>query len=536
VPEFRVLGPLEVLGADGKRPTLGGQKQRAVLALLLLRANRVVSTEFLIEALWGESPPRTASTSLQNSISSLRKVLGAAVVETHPAGYRLVADEDSIDLVRFERLVSEARALEPPERAERLEEALALWRGDALGELAFETFASADVRRLEELHLATIEERIDADLACGRCAELVPELEGLIAREPLRERLRGQLMLALYHSGRQADALRVYQDARRGLVEELGLEPSPQLQELNAQILRQEVPRPRVAAVAADVGHFEEVASTVLSGRLVPVLGTDVGALADELARRFEYADGDHDLAQVAQFVALTKGSGPLHDELRELLGATGAPTPVHRFFAALPPLLRDRGLPHQLLVTTSYDLSLEQALLDADEEFDVVSYVAAGRDRGRFCHRDPSGATHMIELANTYATELSLEERTVVLRLDGCVDDAEGVVVTEDDFIGYLARADVGSALPVSVAAKLRRSHFLFLGYGMREWSLRLVLDRIWAGEQLAYRSWAVVETARPLERQFWAARNVDLLEQSLEAYVDGLGRHLGIATGVVA
>jgi hypothetical protein len=141
-----------------------------------------------------------------------------------------------------------------------------------------------------------------------------------------------------------------------------------------------------------------------------------------------------------------------------------------------------------------------------------------------------------MIELANTYATELSLEERTVVLRLDGCVDDAEGVVVTEDDFIGYLARADVGSALPVSVAAKLRRSHFLFLGYGMREWSLRLVLDRIWAGEQLAYRSWAVVETARPLERQFWAARNVDLLEQSLEAYVDGLGRHLGIATGVVA
>jgi len=529
VPEFRILGPLEV-SAAGAPLALGGQKQRAVLALLLLRANQVVSTEFLIAAIWGETPPRTAATSLQNSISALRKLLGPGVVETHAAGYRLLADDDSLDLTRFERLVAEARLLEPSERAERLTEALALWRGEALGELAYETFATSEVRRLEELRQAAVEERIDAELACGRDAELVPELEGLIAAEPLRERLRGQLMRALYHSGRQVDALRVYQDARRELVDALGLEPSPQLQELHAQILRHEVADPRPAEEEGGAPHFEEVVSALLSGRLVPVLGTDVGALAEGLARRFELSDGDRDLARVAQFVALTKGSGPLLDELRTLLEAQAVPTRVHRFFASLPRLLRERGLPHQLLVTTGYDLALEQALLEAGEEFDVVSYVAAGRDRGRFCHREPEGTTHVIELANTYATELSLERRTIVLRLDGGLGEDDGVVVTEDDFISYLAHRDVGSALPVGLAAKLRRSHFLFLGYGMREWSLRLVLDRIWAGEPLAYRSWAVVEAARPLERQFWAARGVDLLEQPLDDYVAGLGSHVGL------
>jgi SIR2-like domain/Bacterial transcriptional activator domain len=338
-------------------------------------------------------------------------------------------------------------------------------------------------------------------------------------------------MLALYHSGRQADALRAYQDARRELVE-LGLEPSPRLQQLHAQILRQDVPAPRVAEAVADESHFEAVAEALVSGRLVPVLGADVGALAERLAARFELGDGDGDgdLARVAQFVALTKGPGPLLDELRALLGSSPAPTSVHRFFASLASVLRDRELPHQLLVTTSYDLALEQALLEAGEEFDVVSYVAAGRDRGRFCHREPGGETHVIEVANTYATELSLERRTVVLRLDGGLAEGDGVVVTEDDFISYLVHGDVGRALPVALAAKLRHSHFLFLGYGMREWSLRLVLDRIWGGEPLAYRSWAVVETARPLERQFWSARGVDLLEQPLEEYVGALGRQLGV------
>jgi len=521
---FRALGPLEVLDETGAPIALGGQKQRAVLALLLLRANRVVSKETLIEALWGESPPRAAVTALQNSIVALRKVLGADVLETRPPGYRFVVDEDAVDLLQFERLVAAARGLEPAERAEHLREALALWHGEPLGDLALEAFAAADVRRLEELRLTALEERIDADLACDRHAELVAELEGLVAREPLRERLRGQLMLALYRSGRQAEALHAYQDARRALVEELGLEPNPQLQELHAQILRQEVPRPRAAAADGDALHFEEVAAAFHAGRLVPVLGTDVPALGEELARRFDYRDHGSDLARVAQFVALTKGPGPLHDELHTLLESTAAPTGVHRFFASLPPMLRARGLPHQLLVTTSYDLALEQALLDAAEEFDVVSYLASGRDRGRFCHRDPSGETRVIELPNLYVTELSLDRRTIILRLNG----EERFVVTEDDYIGYLARGDVASAVPVALAAKLRRSHFLFLGYGLREWSLRLVLDRISAGEPLGYRSWAVVGEVRPLERQLWQARDVDLLEQPLEQYVSALAQYV--------
>jgi hypothetical protein len=280
----------------------------------------------------------------------------------------------------------------------------------------------------------------------------------------------------------------------------------------------------------------------MLAGRLVPVLGTDTGPIAAGLAARFDYPPGEApDLTRVAQYVALTKGAGPLHDELHALLAESPAPTGLHRFFAALPPLLRERGVPHQLLVTTSYDLALEQAFLDAGEEFDVVSYVAAGRDRGRFCHRDPTGETRVIELPNMYVTELSLERRTVVLKLHGGLEatpngEQQSFVVTEDDYIGYLARGDVGGAIPVALAAKLRRSHFLFLGYGMREWSLRLVLDRICGGEPFAYQSWAVLPAARPLERQFWRTRDVDLLEQPLDEYVDALGRYVGVGTEATA
>jgi DNA-binding SARP family transcriptional activator len=529
VPEFRILGPLEVTGDDGGLLVLGGQRQRAVLAILLLRANQVVSTEFLVDALWGEQPPRTATTSLQNSISALRKLLGPEVLLTRPPGYQLAVEPDAIDLGRFERLVAEARGLEPADRAAVLREALALWRGEPLAEIAFEPFAMSEMRRLDELRLTALEDRIDADLATERYAELVPELEGLVASHPLREGLRGQLMLALYHSARQADALRAYQDARRALVDEVGLEPSPQLQELHAQILRQEVPRPRLAAIAVDTTHFEEVAEALLAGRLIPVFGADAGELADQLARRFDYEDDGRDLTRVAQFVALTKGAGPLYDELQALLQTPAAPTPAHRFFASLPPVLRERGVPHQLLVTSSYDLALEQALLEAGEEFDVVSYIASGRDRGRFSHREPSGETRVIELPNTYATELSLDRRTVVLKLHGGLDQ-DSVVVTEDDFIRYFSQGGLGGAIPVGVAARLRRSHFLFLGYGMYEWSLRLVLDRMLGGEPLSYRSWAVQPDARPLERHFWRSRDVDLLEEQLDTYLDALGRHVGV------
>jgi hypothetical protein len=208
--------------------------------------------------------------------------------------------------------------------------------------------------------------------------------------------------------------------------------------------------------------------------------------------------------------------------------------TAVHRFFAALPPLLRERGAPHQLIVTTSYDVALERAFAEAGEEFDVVAYVATGRHRGKFCHLAPDAEPRLIDLPNTYI-DLSLERRTVILKVHGQVDRSldrewESFVVTEDDYIDYLAQADVASAVPVGLAAKLRRSHFLFLGYTMADWNLRVILNRLWGDQPLSYRSWAVQPQPLPLEREFWRRRDVDVFELPLEKYVAGLSAHAGL------
>ena len=540
--EFRVLGPLEAVSEDGQPLRLGGPRQKALLALLLLHPNEVVSTGRLVDELWGEHPPPTATTSLQNAVSALRKVLGPEVLVTRAPGYLLRVEPGQLDAEVFERRVGESRGLDPEARGAALREALALWRGPALAEFADEPFAEMEARRLEELQLGATEDRIEADLEADRAGEVVAELESLVARNPLRERLRSQLMLALYRSGRQADALAAFQSARRELVEELGIEPGPELQSLHQAILRQEAGLNLAATGVSKEENLEQVADALLAGRLVPVLGTDVGGLATQLAERFEYPpDEPGDLARVAQYIALIRGSGPLYDELHALLEQPTQPTPVHRFFAALPPLLRERGSPHTLLVTTSYDLALEQALLDAGEEFDVVFYIAAGRDRGRFCHLRPDGAARVIDVPNTYATDLSLDQRTIVLKLHGGIDaspgrERESFVVTEDDYIDYLARGETGTAVPVALAAKLRRSHFLFLGYGMRDWNLRLVLGRVWGGEGLSYRSWAVQPDASPLERQFWRTRGVELFEVPLGDYVGALERYVGLDAGARA
>lgn len=232
--EFRILGPLEVT-EHGRLLALGGTKQRALLALLLLRANEVVSRDRLIDELWGGSPPGSGKTALQVHVSQLRKALGRNLILTQPPGYLIRVSDGELDLHRFEQLVAAARAEEPVEAARLLREGLALWRGAPLAELG-DSFAAAE-RALEEQRLAALEQRIDADLALGRHAELVPELEGLVREQPLRERLRGQLMLALYRSGRQADALEVYRSGRRLLDEELGLEPADELQRLERAIL-----------------------------------------------------------------------------------------------------------------------------------------------------------------------------------------------------------------------------------------------------------------------------------------------------------
>jgi DNA-binding SARP family transcriptional activator len=534
VRDFRILGPLEVVGDEGPLP-LGGQKQRAVLAVLLLDANRVVSVDRLVDALWGEHAPKTAMTSLQNFVSQLRKALGADVLETQMPGYRLRVDPGELDVDRFRQLCAAARTAELGERRTALREALALWRGPPLADFQFEAFAQGEIARLDELRLAALEDRVEADLEAGLAAELVAELESLVGNHPLRERLRAHLMLALYRSGRQAEALQVYQDARRALVEELGIDPSPALQELHGAILRQEVGLQPVGTPAPAEDHFEEVIATMLSGRVVPVLGTDVRELAQRLAHRFGYPDeeGVQTLARVAQYVAVMKGSGPLYDELHDLLARDIPPTNVHRFFASLPPVLRARGVPHQLLVTTSYDHALERAFDEAGEAFDVVSYLATGRGRGHFCHIRPDGSGTLIDRPNTYVAELDLERRTVILKLHGRAElgdvrEWESFVVTEDDYIDYLAQAEIANVVPVSLAARLRRSHFLFLGYTMADWNLRVVLNRLWGDQPLSYRSWAVQPSAKPLEREFWRRRDVDVLEAPLEAYVGGLSRYL--------
>jgi DNA-binding SARP family transcriptional activator len=535
VPDFRILGPLEVVDETGPL-LLGGQKQRCVLALLLLEAPRPVSTDRLVDVLWGERPPRTAATSLQNFISQLRKALGPDVLVTKPPGYALAVGPEDLDLERFRRLVADARAADDPRgRAERLREALALWRGPALADVEFESFAQSEIGRLEEERLAALEERIDADLEAGRHSELVGELELLVERHPVRERLRAHLMLALYRSGRQAEALNVYQDARRTLVDQLGIEPGRDLQELHRAILRQDVRvhAPGSAPPAED--HFEDVVRVLLSGRLVPVLGADVAELANRLAERFEYSENGAELPRVAQFIAVMKGSGPLYDELHAHFDTDVAPNSVHRLLAALAPRFREAGVPHQLIVTTRYDLALETAFLEAGEEFDVVSYVATGPARGKFCHIDPKGHGRLIDLPNTYATELSLDKRTVILRLHGRVDrgperEWESFVVTEDDYIDYLAPTDLAGALPVALAAKLRRSHFLFLGYTMADWNLRVILNRLWSDQPLSYRSWAVQPEPKPLEREFWRKRDVEVHELPLEQYAGVLARYAGV------
>ncbi|MDQ2969379.1 MAG: AfsR/SARP family transcriptional regulator [Actinomycetota bacterium] len=268
--EFRILGPLEVV-EQGRALPLGGARQRTVLALLLTRANEVVSADRLIDELWGTQPPRSAANALQYHVSQLRKALAphTAIVTQEP-GYVIRVGPDELDLLRFELLVEEAQQAAPEVAARKLREALALWRGPPLADVAHESFAQMEVLRLEELHMGALEQRVDADLALGHYAELVGEVQVLVREHPLRERLRAALMQALYGSGRQVEALEVYRETRRLLVDELGIEPSPALQELEQAILRHDPaltslespPKPRqrsIMLVATDPRRLDDL-------------------------------------------------------------------------------------------------------------------------------------------------------------------------------------------------------------------------------------------------------------------------------------
>jgi YVTN family beta-propeller protein len=290
VREFRVLGSLEVVDQDGAL-ALGPPQQRALLAVLLLHRGEAVSSDRLIDEIWGERPPASANKLVQGYVSNLRKTLGNGMLITEGRGYALRLEPGGLDVDRFETLVAQGRhALEEGDALTAgavLREALALWRGPPLADFAYEPFAQSEIARLEEARLAALEDRIDADLASGEHTRLVGELEALVREHPVRERLRGQLMLALYQSGRQADALQAYRDARGELLDELGLEPGRALQEVEHAILAHdpalEAPgRPTPRGSPATAGRGLRGAALIAAAGVL--LLTAIAAVAVKLA------------------------------------------------------------------------------------------------------------------------------------------------------------------------------------------------------------------------------------------------------------
>src|SRR5215208_161006 len=361
--EYRVLGPLEALDSEGPLP-LGGAKQRALLALLLLNANHVVSRERLIDELWGENPPETAVTSVQVYVSRLRKLLPDGSLVTRPPGYALEVEPENVDLIRFERLVKDGRAAlaagDPVSAAETIRAAIALWRGPALTEFATEPFAQIEGGRLDDLRVAALEERIDADLQLGRHAELTGELEVLITSHPHRERLRAQLMLALYRAGRQSEALDVYRNLRATL-DEIGIAPGENLQRLERQILNHDreidAPALPIAEATAPAKPLERQRVTVLFAAL---------DATNEV---------EDDPVQTAAFF------DRLHDEATAEIEAAGGSVEKGLVGALLATFARDEHAAH------AANAALDAATTDADVRRGAVPTDRA-RDRRR--HRRP--------------------------------------------------------------------------------------------------------------------------------------------------
>ncbi len=543
VLRIRILGPLEVENEQGL-VQLGGARQRAVLAVLVLRVNEIVPKDSLFTAVWGERPPATVDDALHNQIGQLRKLLGADVIETRAPGYRLRVPPEQIDAVEFERLVQRAREQSPEDRSRTLARALALWRGEPLADLTFESFAQEAIARLVDLRLEARVARLEAELECGRHAEVVSEARGLLAANPLHETLANVLIVALYRSNRQGEAMQVFIGVRDLLDAEYGQPPGPALQATYKLILNHSraLAIPPGSAPTRDE-RFEEIVRAALASQLVPVLGPGLtgstpapgpAAAAEHLAQRFgcppEHCGG---LTRVGQWVSVTHGAGPLYDELHALYAAEFEPGPVHRSLAALPPLLRARGLPCQLLLTLSFDRMLEQALSDAGEQYDVVSFVALGRDRGKFLHVTADGATRVIDEPNL-EVGLAAGERTLILKLNGGSDELMGrvrdtYVVSEDHYIDYLSQSDAWAVLPVGLAAHIRRSHLLFVGYDLTEWSLRVFLRRLWGEEPIAYPSWVTEAQGSRFIEKSWRELNVDVLDVVPDESLEALRRRLG-------
>ena len=342
--DIRILGPFEV-SVDGERVALGGVRQRAVLAALVLRAGEAVPLDRLIDDLWGERAPATAPHAVRVYVSQLRKALGgaAAALETRGRAYVLHVGPDELDLTRFERLLAAGRAaLEArrPELAEeRLAEALALWRGPALGDLAYEAFAQAAIARLDELHALALEDHVDAELELGRHEQLVPRLEALVREHAHRERLHGQLMLALYRCGRQADALDAYHRFHGRLDDELGIVPTRRLQDLQAAILRHD---PALAPAQPPAGSS---AGALDAGRAVVGVCLDEAQL-DAVAAAVEALAASQPSAEAVLVRAVARDgtagadlSGPLRplEAWRAAAIARGVPARTAAFRSADP-------------------------------------------------------------------------------------------------------------------------------------------------------------------------------------------------------
>lgn len=299
--------------------------------------------------------------------------------------------------------------------------------------------------------------------------------------------------------------------------------------------------------------HYTLVVKALLDGRLIPFLGAGVNLcgrpekvawqhgqylpkgdeLAAYLSQEFEYAADDAtDLLRVSQYIAVMAGSGPLYEKLHGLFDADYPPTPLHGFFATLPKILREKGYasPYQLLVTTNYDDMLERAFEAAGEPYDVLTYAADGQYRGKFSHRLPNGETRFIEDLNNYRVvpieiPSRMVKRPVILKIHGTINraypDEDSYVITEDHYIDYLTHTEIERILPPSAVVKLKNSSFLFLGYSLRDWNLRVILHRIWGERKLSFKSWAIQLKPQTLDQEFWRKRDVDILDFSLEDYL---------------
>jgi DNA-binding SARP family transcriptional activator len=380
--QFRVLGPLEAVH-DGRAVDLGAPRQRAVLAVLLLHANEVIPTDRLAEALWPGQIPRTAGKAIQVYVSALRKTFGSArdVLETRGPGYVLRVGPGELDLHEFERLLARARAEEPEARSATLRTALSLWRGRPLEDFAYEAFVQAEAARLEELRQHALEERIAADLEIGGGPELIAELQALVAERPLQERPRSLLMRALYRAGRQSDALEVFREGKRLLDEELGLEPGPELRELERAILRHD---PALSAAAPQ--------PTQALRALVVVAETTTSAehvlpLAEALAGR--PSPRELVLARVVPASELAAATAALDDARREV-AARGGTVRVAAFTSESPGKdvvrLAHRRETDLLLLATVGDpfggpfaAAFEEATCDVAALIEMGGAVAAG-------------------------------------------------------------------------------------------------------------------------------------------------------------